>query len=185
MASSRAKINIDSRKLRELQSKLRKATETLQVGWFPGARYDDATPVATVAAWQEFGTKTAPPRPFMRPAAENSRARWVQAYYGAAQQWINGTGTYGSVLTTVGLVVEADIKSEIVGGNHKPLSPVTLALRRLKNDNVPIGKRTVGMVAAAVAAGETGSGQLGQPFANQDPLRDTGYMLATLTYEVI
>lgn len=89
------------------------------------------------------------------------------------------------MLTTVGLVVQADVKNAIVGGNHKPLSPVTLALRRLKNDNVPIGKKTVGMVAAAVARGETGPGELGQPFSNQDPLRDTGYMLATLTYEVI
>lgn len=180
-----SRVRIDSSKVRGLSSKLRKATEQLQVGWFEGAKYDDGTPVAGIAALQEFGSKRAPARPFMRPATEDNRAKWVQAYYGAAQQWLNSSGTYSSVLTTVGLVVQADVKSAIVGGNHQALSPVTLALRRLRNENVPIGGKLVGMVAGAVARGETGPGQLGQPFANTDPLRDTGYMLATLTYEVI
>ncbi len=43
----------------------------------------------------------------------------------------------------------------------------------------------VGAVGAAIAAGETAPGQLGdQSFGNKDPLRDTGYMIATLTHEV-
>jgi HK97 gp10 family phage protein len=178
------RVRIDSGKVKGLAKRLRDTKDQLQAGWFEAAKYDDNTPVAQVAAWQEYGTRTAPPRPFMRPAADGNRAKWVESYYKVAKNWIGGNGDYNTVLTTLGLVVQADIKNEI-SGNHLPLSPVTLALRRLKNDGVPIGKRTVGMVASAIARGETGPGQLGQPFANQDPLRDTGYMLATLTYEIV
>lgn len=180
-----SRVRIDSSKVRGLSSKLRKATEELQVGWFPGANYDDGTPVAGIAALQEFGSKRAPARPFMRPATEENREKWVQAYYQAARKWISGTGPYSAVLTTVGLQVEGHVKNAIVGGNHQDLSPVTLALRKLRNDNVPIGGKLVGMVAAAVARGDTGPGQLGQPFGNTTPLNETGKMLATLTFEVI
>lgn len=179
-----SRINIDASSVRGLADKLKGANQQLQVGWFEGAKYTDSTPVAQVAAWNEFGTKTAPARPFMRPASDDNRAKWVQAYMATARKWLRDGGDYNSVLTTLGLVVQGDVRGKITG-NHKPLSPVTLALRRLKNDNVPIGKRTVGMVAGAIAAGHTGPGQLGQPFANTTPLNETGIMLATLTFEVV
>ena len=92
--------------------------------------------------------------------------------------------TPDKAMTILGLQVEGDIKQSIVSGDHAPLSPITLAIRRLKNDGVKINATLVGMVADAVARGETGPGQLGQPSGNTDPLRDTGYMLATVTHEV-
>lgn len=177
-------VKIDSRQLRGLTSKLRRAKEKLQVGWFEGAKYEDGKPVALVAAWQEFGTKTAPARPFMRPAMEENQDKWREIYMQSAKQWLSGSGDYSRVLQSVGLVAEADIKNAIVGGGHLPLSPVTLALRRLRNDNVRIGGKLVGQVAGAIADGKTGAGELGQPFRNQDPLRETGYMISTLTHEV-
>ena len=48
--------------------------ETLRVGFFKTAKYPDGTPVAAVAAWNEFGTRTKaggqaiPERPFFRQA---------------------------------------------------------------------------------------------------------------------
>lgn len=179
-----SKIRIDGSKVKGLAEKLKLAKDKLQVGWFQGAKYSDGLPVALVAAWQEFGTKSAPARPFMRPAASDNKDKWADIYLGAARQWLQGNGPYRDVLTAVGLTAEADIKNAIVNGNHAPLSPVTLALRKLRNDGVKIGGALVGQVAAAVARGETGAGQLGQPFGNQDPLRDTGYMIATVTHEV-
>lgn len=177
-------VKIDSSSVKGLAERLKQAKERLQVGWFEGVNYDDGTPVAGVAAQNEFGGRNVPARPFMRPAIAEHSQKWSDIYRGAAKQWINGTGDYSSVLTAVGLTAEADIRNAIANGNHMPLSPVTLALRRLRNDNVPIGASTVRRVAAAIAAGQTGPGQLGQPFANADPLRETGYMIATLTHLV-
>jgi uncharacterized protein YcfJ len=87
------------------------------------------------------------------------------------------------VFNGLGLTVQGDVKNAIIGP-HAPLSPVTLALRKLKHDGKKINGTVVGAVAAAIARGETGSGQIGQPFSNTTPLNDSGMMLATLNYEV-
>lgn len=179
-----AQVRIDASSVRGLADKLKQAKEKLQVGWFDGVNYGDGVPVAGIAALNEFGSKTAPARPFMRPAIADNKAKWSGTYLQMARQWINGSGDYAGVLTTVGLVAEADIRNAITTGDHLALSPITLALRRLRNDNVPIGGKLIGAVAGAIAAGETGAGQLGQPSDNRDPLRETGYMIATLTHNV-
>ena len=56
--------------IRDIQSK------KLRVGWFDTARYQDGTPVAYVAAIQEFGHGAIPPRPFMRPTIAQQRQAW-------------------------------------------------------------------------------------------------------------
>ena len=45
---------------------------SLQVGFFKNARYPNGTPVAAVAAWNEFGTVAIPERPFFRNALRRS-----------------------------------------------------------------------------------------------------------------
>ena len=157
--------------------------ESLQVGWFDSAKYEDGTPVAGVAAAQEFGTKTAPPRPFFRPAVEDNKDAWSSLVESGARAMTEGNADMQQVMGGLGLKVEADIKDKITGP-HLALSPITLALRKLRNDGVEIGGATVGAVAVAVKAGQTGAGQLGEASGNVTPLNETGYMLATLTHEV-
>lgn len=53
---------------------------TLSVGWFGGIRYEDGTPVARVAEWNEFGAIAGgkykiPARPFMRPVAHGKASQ--------------------------------------------------------------------------------------------------------------
>ena len=177
---SSVKVNLSA--LKKLSKQLKEADKKeLQVGWFSSAKYDDNTPVAYVAALNEFGRYA---RPFIRPAIAENKKDWNSTIEGAFKQMLVGNLTPEKAMTILGLQVEGDIKQSIISGDHAPLSPVTLAIRRLKNNGVPIGGALVGMVAAAVARGETGPGQLGEPFGNTDPLRDTGYMLATVTHEV-
>ena len=179
-----SRVNISASGTKALAQKLKRAKESLQVGWFSDVSYQDGTPVAGIAALNEYGTSTSPARPFFRPAIESNNSTWADTFAAGAKSWLNGSTEYSVVLNGVGLQAQADVKTAIVSGNHAPLSPVTLALRRLKNQGVPIGRGVVGAVASAVAQGKTGAGELGAPFANQDPLRDTGYMISTLTYEV-
>lgn len=180
-----SKVSIDLSGIEALKKDLENANgASLQVGWFESAKYDDNTPVAGVAALQEFGSKTAPPRPFFRPTIEDKKGEWSDLVEQGANAMLAGNATMNDVMNGLGLTVQADVKNTISGGQHLALSPVTLALRRLKDDGYQIGGRMVGAVAAAVAKGETGAGQLGQPSQNTDPLRETGLMLSTLTYEV-
>jgi hypothetical protein len=177
---SSVKVNLSA--LKKLSKQLKEADKKeLQVGWFSSAKYDNNTPVAYVAALNEFGRNA---RPFIRPAIAENKKDWNSTLNAALKQMLAGNLTPDKAMTILGLQVEGDIKQSIVSGDHAPLSPITLAIRRLKNDGVKINATLVGMVADAVARGETGPGQLGQPSGNTDPLRDTGYMLATITHEV-
>lgn len=159
----------------------------LIVGWLSSAKYDDNTPVAGVAAVQEYGSTSRgiPPRPFMRTTQDNKREEWKRIVESGVRAILNGSATAFEVMEQLGAKVVADIKITI-SNISLPLSPVTIALRKIRDDgSYNIGGKLVGQVAAAIAAGETGPGQLGdQSYANKDPLRDTGVMIATLTHEV-
>tara|TARA_R110000851_G_scaffold60415_7_gene139485 strand:- start:1755 stop:2300 length:546 start_codon:yes stop_codon:yes gene_type:complete len=177
-------VTVDLSALKQLQKALADAhAEKLQVGWFSSANYNDSTPVAQVAFWQEFGTKMIPPRPFFRPAVVDNKTKWASLVDSGANAVLEGRATMSDVFNGLGLTAQADVKNSITGA-HAALSPVTLALRKLKNDGKQINSTVVGAVAAAIERGETGAGQLGEPFANDTPLNDTGIMLATITYNV-
>ena len=74
MAKSRVrggkKLNAFLRKAQSAQSR----SKTVRVGFFSTAKYPDGTPVAAVAAWNEFGVpdKNIPERPYMRNAIEDA-----------------------------------------------------------------------------------------------------------------
>ena len=160
----------------------------LMVGWLESAKYDDGKPVAGIAAVHEFGSpaRGIPPRPFMRPTVENSKDDWIKLLESGARAILAGNETANSVMEKLGLLASGDIR-EAIAKEQTELSPITIALRKYRRDNPnhEIGGAFVGKVAAAIAAGDTGPGQLGdQSFGNKNPLDDTGYMLASLTYEV-
>ena len=179
-------VKVDLSGIEGLRQALADADKSnLNVGWFESANYDNGVSVAGVAALQEFGSKTAPARPFFRPAVEDNKSDWSQLVESGVKAVVEGNATMDNVMNGLGLTVQADIKNAIVGGNHLALSPVTIALRKLKNEGAQVGKGLVGAVAQAIAEGKTGPGELGsQDFGNKDPLRDSGMMIATLTYEL-
>ena len=69
---ARVSVKVQRRGGKKLQRLLREAgkggVSGVKVGFFSTARYEDGTPVAAVAAWNEFGTETIPERPFFRRA---------------------------------------------------------------------------------------------------------------------
>ena len=177
-------VKVDLSALKDLKKALAGADNgKLQVGWFSSANYKEGLPVAQVAFWQEYGTTKAPPRPFFRTAIDNNQNKWGALVESGVKAVIEGSATIDNVFNGLGLTVQADIKNAI-NSTHQDLSPVTLALRKLRDDGYAINGSLVGAVAGAVARGETGSGQLGAPSANTTPLNDTGIMIASLTYNI-
>ena len=69
---AKAKVTVKRTGGKKLRRLLREAgkggVSGVKVGFFSTARYEDGTPVAAVAAWNEFGTKNIPERPFFRRA---------------------------------------------------------------------------------------------------------------------
>jgi hypothetical protein len=55
---------------------------TLRVGFLENAKYPDGTPVAAVAAWQNYGTGSIPPRPFFSNMVAQKSPERSSASYG-------------------------------------------------------------------------------------------------------
>ncbi len=147
---------------KKLQRLLREAgkggVSGVKVGFFSTARYEDGTPVAAVAAWNEFGTETIPERPFFRNAlaeSERSVGRILQAGLNTKKMVVDE-----QLAGRVGAHVQGKIQDSITSLKEPPNSPATIAQKRKKLH----GKKGTG-------GGET-------------PLIDTGVMLHAVAWEV-
>jgi hypothetical protein len=130
-----------------------------KTGWFESAKYEDGTPVAYVAAIQEYGdpTHNIPPRSFMRTTVAEKRTEWANLMRRGAQAIMAGGETMFSVLEKVSGKAAGDIRIKISRITEPPLKPSTIAARRSRS-----------------ASGE----------ASTKPLVDTGHMLATVSNAV-
>ncbi len=152
-----------------------------KVGWFPSAQYRDGTPVAYIAAIQEFGASNnkIPARPFIRPTIANRKGKWALIMKDGVIAVVKGRATAEQVFEGVGLQAAADIGVTLASGNFEDLSKITLMLRKMRDDDpsLVVTGKVVAEAAARVAAGEDGSDRT-------QPLHDTGLMIATLTHQV-
>ena len=82
----------------------------VRVGIFESAKYEDGTPVAAVALWNEYGTANIPPRPFFRNTVAAHKDEWphqaaaiLQANGGDMRQTLAllGEGVKGQIVETI------------------------------------------------------------------------------------
>lgn len=151
----------------------------VRAGFTEQAKYPDGTPVAYIAAIQNFGApaKGIPPRPFFSVAIRAYKDAWAK-YLGKQLQKANYNAY--TALSLTGEFMAQSIARQLTSTDAPPLSPVTILLR----DRFPSGGQTFEDVQQArrdVAAGVTGS-------ASSAPLVWTGVMLGALqgpgAYEV-
>jgi len=160
VASSQRKKTAAYRKLEKTISNLDR--KSVKVGWFSSAKYTNGTPIAYVAAIQEFGFsgKNIPPRPFMRPTAASKEAEWIETMRKGSEQVAKGKMTVEQVLGLVGQQAVGDIKEAIIALKSPALKAATIESRRRKMaDGKKIGNLT-------------------------KPLVETGRLLKTVQYEV-
>jgi hypothetical protein len=164
--------------LADLSKKVQRKS-VLKAGFLEGAKYDDGTPVAMVAAIQNFGApaRGIPPRPFMTNAVTEHGEEWGQKL---ATLLKTADFNAETALTQLGAEVVADIQQAISDLDSPPLSPVTLMLRKMhigrKND--PITFAEVLEARRRVAAGEDPGG------ASDKPLVYSGHMRQSVDFEV-
>lgn len=176
-----AKLNLSRIKARLEQVPKSFAGKEAQMGWFPGARYENGTPVAYVATIQENGAPEAgvPARPFLKPTIEQRQAEWTALLASGVRAVVAGKATAEMVFEGVGLQMVGDVKQQIASNAVAPLSPTTLVLRKWRREGKRISGKTVGQAASAYA--DDPSIINGVP---DDPLQDTGLMITTLNNAV-
>ena len=130
-------VKVQQRGGKKLQRLLREAgkggVSGVKVGFFSTARYEDGTPVAAVAAWNEFGTKTIPERPFFRNAlaeSERSVGRILQAGLDTKKMVVDE-----QLAGRVGAHVQGKIQDSITSLKEPPNAPETV---RRKGSSDPL-----------------------------------------------
>ena len=102
----------------------------VRVGWFEESKYDDNTPVAMVAFWQEYGTrKGIPQRPFMRTSEFHNKDIWNAIAKQEVKKCIESGLPLTGAMAKLGLVVQGDIQKEIATITEPPLSEKTIKAR--------------------------------------------------------
>lgn len=174
-------MGFDTSKVQAALSRLPKqfADKQAKIGWPAGKQYEDGTPVAYVAAIQNFGVpdKSIPPRPMLKPTVEENQARWAKILQNLTKQVANGDLDAFEALDGVGRVAAADLQATIAQINEPELSAVTVLLRKWRKAGRTITGKTVGEAAAAIAEGI-------DPGTDNKPLNDTGYMIASVSHGV-
>lgn len=162
----------------------------VRVGFFEHSKYPDGTPIAYVAAIQEFGYGPIPPRPFMRPAEQQNKEKWVAAIARGTRAAIDGSVTIDHALEQIGMVAAADVRKAIKAVTAPALSPLTLLLRKHKRqeDAEPIGGKLVGAYAKqSQFTGPQPKQKKSDTLAgiSTKPLVDTGQMIQAVTSVVV
>lgn len=131
----------------------------IQVGFFETAKYEDGTPIAYVAAIQEFGHGPIPPRPFMRPAELENKSKWQAGIAAGVKSALNGAITIDHALEQVGMVAAGDVRKAVKAVTAPPLAESTVRARQ--------------------------SRKKGKKAASRKPLVDTGQMIQAVTSAVV
>ena len=119
---------------KSLNSRGMKETE---VGFFDSARYPDGTSVPAVAAWNEFGTKNIPERPFFRNALDTSKPKILRMLK-------QGVDPYALVVPSnlahqIGAVVAGEVQESITDLKIPPNAPSTIAAKGSSNPLLDTG----------------------------------------------
>lgn len=113
--------------------------KTLKVGFLSGANYPDGTPVATVAAIQDFGApaRNIPPRPFFRNTVKAGKQTWGADLASVMKK---NKMDAAKALALMGEQIKGEIKNSIANGAYKPLKPATVKRKGFDKPLVDTGQ---------------------------------------------
>ena len=109
--------------------------ETLEIGFFESARYENGTQVAQVAFFNEFGTLRIPARPFFRNAITKNTKKWYSTLGGA----IKAGRDPNNALSIVGEQARGDIIKSITELNTPPNAQSTINAKGSTNPLIDSG----------------------------------------------
>lgn len=156
----------------------------IKVGWVKGEEYPEGTSVATVAYWNEFGASRTlkngnvvviPARAPLRHASE-SLAKSVGRQFAHAVAAVREPGDVDRCLNQIGAVAAAHVKSTIASNLSPDNATSTI-------EGMIIGKNKDGSPKRAGSASKSNR-KFGQGKGKNTPLRDTGQLMKSVTWEI-
>jgi hypothetical protein len=123
--------------LAELTVKINNAA-TLKVGFLSGAKYPDGTPVAMIAAIQDYGAPRAgiPPRPFFRNMVREKSPEWSEAM---ARLLKANDYDATKTLKLTGEAIKGQLQTAIRDFVGVPLKPATIKRKKFDKQLVDTG----------------------------------------------
>ena len=99
-----------------------------KVGWLESDKYPNGTPVAYVAAIQEFGdpSHNIPPRSFMRSTAKEKETEWKEILFRKSKSVVKGALSIPDLMEIIGSVAAGDIRKTISEITSPPLKASTI-----------------------------------------------------------
>ena len=122
------------KKVGSLANALKKYSDmnaSVRVGVLENATYPDGTPVAMVAFWNEYGTKTSPVRAFFRTTVSDQKKNWVLS----VQNLMKMHDDPKKVMGLIGEHMRGQIVQSINTWTDPPNAPYTVAM---KGFNAPL-----------------------------------------------
>lgn len=116
------------KKVGSLANALKKYSEmnaSVRVGVLENATYPDGTPVAMVAFWNEYGTKTSPVRAFFRTTVSDQKKNWVLS----VQNLMKMHDDPKKVMGLIGEHMRGQIVQSINTWTDPPNAPYTVAMK--------------------------------------------------------
>lgn len=168
-------------KLEQIAKKLAKPA-TLRVGFLEGATYPDGTSVATIAALLNYGIRNGKRWPFFLDMVARDSPTWGSLL---SQLLVKFDNDIDKAFTVLGEMIAGDLRVAMITTNDPGLSPITLMLRKIKDERGDqhgdsITAATLGEAARRVAAGEEGATGM-----RAKVLQDSRIMINSITSEVV
>ena len=127
------------KKVGSLANALKKYSEmnaSVRVGVLENATYPDGTPVAMVAFWNEYGTKTSPVRAFFRTTVSDQKKNWVLS----VQNLMKMHDDPKKVMGLIGEHMRGQIVQSINTWTDPPNAPYTVAMKGFQKPLVDTGQ---------------------------------------------
>lgn len=130
-------------------SKYKEMNASVRVGVLENATYPDGTPVAMVAFWNEYGTRTSPVRAFFRTTVSEQKKNWVLS----VQNLMKMHNDPKQVMGLIGIHMQEQIVQSINTWSDPPNSAYTIAK---KGSSKPLIETEVlvGSISFEVGEGE-------------------------------
>jgi len=130
-------------------SKYKEMNASVRVGVLENATYPDGTPVAMVAFWNEYGTRTSPVRAFFRTTVSENKKNWVLS----VQNLMKIHNDPKQVMGLIGVHMQEQIVQSINTWSDPPNAPYTIAKKGSSKPLIETGV-LMGSIKSEVGEGE-------------------------------